>query len=45
MCCALTQVLAWCLSYGPEASPEPLAITAASAALLLSGEAPACGGV
>ena len=33
-----TQVLAWCLSFDPTAPPEPLAITAASAAVMLSGD-------
>ena len=33
-----TQVLAWCLSFDSAAPPEPLAITAASAAVMLSGE-------
>ena len=31
------QVLTWVLSYDGEQSPEPLAITAASAALAVSG--------
>ena len=31
------QVLTWVLSYDGEQSPEPLAITAASAALCVSG--------
>ena len=33
-----TQVLAWVYSYDGVHSPEPLAITAASAALAISGE-------
>lgn len=33
-----TQVLEWVVSYDGENSPEPLAITAASAALALSGK-------
>lgn len=33
----LVQVLTWVLSYDGEQSPEPLAITAASAALCVSG--------
>ena len=32
------QVLTWVLSYDGEQSPEPLAITAAGAALAVSGE-------
>jgi hypothetical protein len=34
---APAQVLAWVLSYDGEHAPEPLAITAAGAALALSG--------
>lgn len=37
----LHQVLIWVLSYDGERAPEPLAITAAGAALALSG-APQC---
>ena len=33
-----TQVLEWVMSYDGVNSPEPLAITAAAAALLISGE-------
>lgn len=33
----LTQVLTWVLSYDGEQPPEPLAITAAGAALAVSG--------
>ena len=33
-----TQVLTWVLSFDPDHPPEPLAITAAGAALALSGE-------
>ena len=33
----LLQVLTWVLSYDGEQAPEPLAITAASAALCISG--------
>ncbi len=32
------QVLTWVLSYDGEQSPEPLAITAAGAALAVSGD-------
>jgi polyribonucleotide nucleotidyltransferase len=40
-----TQVLAWVMSYDGQHSPEPLAITAAGAALALSGarRLPLCG--
>lgn len=34
------QVLTWVLSYDGEQSPEPLAITAAGAALAVSGNCP-----
>ena len=37
-----TQVLAWCLSFDPSVPPEPLAITAASAAMMLSGGTTIC---
>ncbi len=37
LCVCVTQVLQWVLSYDSAAPPEPLAITASSAALLLSG--------
>lgn len=32
-----TQVLSWLLSYDGQAQPEPLSITAAGAALAISG--------
>jgi polyribonucleotide nucleotidyltransferase len=38
--CNDTQVLQWVLSYDGTHEPEPLAITAASAALLVSGALP-----
>jgi hypothetical protein len=36
--CVLLQILEWVLSYDGVNQPEPLAITAAGAALLISGE-------
>jgi polyribonucleotide nucleotidyltransferase len=39
-----TQVLQWVLSYDGATLPEPLAITAASAALLISGAVNRLGG-
>ena len=36
----MLQVLTWVLSYDGEQSPEPLAITAAGAALAVSGNLP-----
>lgn len=38
-CCLWLQVLQWVMSYDGTHTPEALAITAASAALLVSGAA------
>lgn len=37
-CCVVPQIQEWVLSYDGVNQPEPLAITAAAAALLVSGE-------